>query len=297
MAGPAASSHNPMEASVRRLLIPMCLLAVPLRAGEGPDWPSGRIGFGAFTERYSDGNGTRKGWSLAGEWFRDDKGPWSFSVLGTQRPEGKATQFTVAKEHAFGESSWVWIGLSGSTGADYLPSFRGDLDLNLGLSGPWGMGLEAAWNSFRDGSSVTLLQAGPSWMGETWSASARVQQLRYQPGSGSDMGFLADLRWGAHNLRRWHSLRFAWGQGILESQQPGGSVSSSSPGGTGGRGRRAGQTTANGLAAPSWQEQLLSSSSHLPITPRFALRVDLAWGQRESQFRMWSAGLQTLFTF
>lgn len=282
---------------MRQLLIPLCLFATHLQSEEAANRPAGRVGLGAFTEGYSDASGPRRGFSLSADWFRDDRGPWTFSAIGTDRPEGKATQFTVAKEHAFGESSWVWIGLSASRGADYLPSFRGDVDLNLGLSGPWGLGLEAAWNRFREGGSVTLIQAGPSWLGEVWSASARFQQLRYQPGSDADTGFLVDLRWGAHNLRRWHSLRYAWGQGILDSQQPGGSVSGSGPSGSGGRGRHASRTTTTLILTPSWQEHLLSSTSHLPITPRFALRLDLSWGQRESQFRMWSAGLQTLFTF
>lgn len=205
---------------MRRMFLPIFFGAGLLSAEDAAERPKARVGLGIFTDRYSDATGTRNGWNLGGEWFRDDKGPWSFSAVGTQRPEGKATQFTVAKEHAFGESSWVWVGLAGSAGEDYLPRFRGDVDLNLGLSGPWGLGLEAAWNKFRDGGSVTVLQAGPSWVGEVWSASARVQQVRYQPGSESDMGYLTDLRWGGHNLRQWHSLRIAWGQGIIDSLQP-----------------------------------------------------------------------------
>lgn len=282
---------------MRRMLLPVFLGAALLSAAEATERPTARIGLGAFMDRYSDATGTRKGWNLNGEWFRDDKGPWSFSAVGTQRPEGKATQFTVAKDHAFGESSWVWVGLAGSTGADYLPSFRGDVDLNLGLSGPWGLGLEAAWNKFRDGGSVTVLQAGPSWVGEVWSASVRVQQVRYLPGSESDMGFLTDLRWGAHNLRQWHSLRFAWGQGIIDSLQPDSGASTTTVSGGSGRGRHATGTATVGLTVPKLNEFLLSSASHLPITKRFALRVDLAWGQRETQFKVWSAGLQTLFTF
>jgi hypothetical protein len=225
-------------------------------------------------------------------------------VVGTQRPEGKGTQFTLAKDHAFGESSWVWASLSGGTGADFVPVFRGDVDLNLGISGPWSMGLEGAWNRFRDGSSTALLQAGPAWLGETWSASTRIQQLRYLPGQDSDTGYIADVRWGTNNLLRWHSLRVAWGRGIIDSLQPDGSPSTGTSFGGGGRGHGAGSgitTTGtlvpSGTLAPKLNEFLISTSSHFPLTKQWAIRADVAWGQRESQFNMWSVSFQTLFTF
>ena len=287
---------------MRRSLFPLIFITMALGAEEPPDRPAGRIGLGTFTERYSDATGTWKGWALTGEWFRDEKGPWSFTAVETQRPEGKGTQFTLAKEHAFGESSWVWAGLSTSTGADYLPRFRADVDLNLGISGPWGLGLEGAWNRFSDGSSATMLQAGPSWVGEDWSASARIQQMRYVPGQDSDTGFLTDLRWGAHNLRRWHSLRIAWGRGIIDSLQPGGGTSTTINTGGGGHGRGSGSagtgtSTTLGMTYPKLNEFLVSTASHVPITKHFAIRSDLAWGQRETQFKMWSGSLQALFTF
>jgi hypothetical protein len=130
--------------------------------------------------------------------------------------------------------------------------------------------------------------------------------MRYLPGEDSETGFLADLRWGADNLQRWHSLRFAWGQGILDSLQPGGTTSmmTLTTGGGGGRGRGPGTgttttTTTTTLVTtyPKLNEFLVSSASHFPITKRFALRADLAWGQRETQFKMWAGSFQAIVTF
>jgi YaiO family outer membrane protein len=275
-----------------------------LMAEEAPTRPTARVSVGTFTDSYSDSTGTWKGWTLNGAWFRDDQGPWSFSAVGTQRPEGKGTLFAVAKDHAFGESSWVYASLGTGTGADFVPTFRGNIDLSLGLSGPWSMGLETAWNRFRDGSTTTLLQAGPAWLGEDWSASARVQQLRYQPGRDAETGCLADLRWGTHNLRRWHSLRIGWGRGVIDALQPSGTSYTSTTYSGGGRGNGVGTgitgttaTTVTQTSYPSYKEFLVSTSSHIPITSRLAIRADLAWGQRETQFKVWSGSLQAIVSF
>lgn len=297
---------------MRYFVLPLLLVFVALGAEEAPERPTARVGLGAFIDRYSDTTGSWKGWILTGDWFHDDHGPWSFSVVGTERPEGKGTQFTVAKDHAFGESSGVWASLSAGTGADFVPSFRGDVDLTLGVSGPWEFGVEGAWSRFRGGSTTTLFQAGPGWVGEVWSASARVQQMRYLPGQASDTGYLLNLRWGARNLRRWHSVRVGWGQGILDSLQPGGSNSTitgyyggsgSGTGGGWGHGPGSGGTgtsttdPSTGTAYPSLNEFILTTTSHIPFSKRLAIRVDLGWGQRESQFKMWTGSIQTLVTF
>ena len=294
---------------MRNFVFPLLLMSFVLGAEEVPDRPTARVGLGAFTDRYSDATGSWKGWTLTADWFHDDHGPWGFSVVGTERPEGKGTQFTVSKDHAFGESSEVWVGLSAGTGADFVPSFRGDVDLTLGISGPWEWGLVGAWNRFRDGSSTTLFQAGPGWVGEVWSASARIQQMRYLPGKDSDTGYLVDFRWGAHNLSRWHSVRLGWGRGILDSLQPGGSTSTitgyyGGGGGGGGWGHGpgsggAGTTPPSSTVTPypSFNEFIFSTTSHVPFSKRFAIRVDLGWGQRESQFKMWTGSIQTLISF
>jgi len=282
---------------MHKSVMPLLLIGAALRGENAPEGPIGRVGLGTFVDHYSDANGTRKGWTLNGEWFGDEKGPWSFSAVGTQRPEGTGTQFTIGKEYDFGESSWVWAGLSTSTGADFLPRFRGDVDLNLGLSGPWGVGLGAAWNRFSDGTSTTMFQAGPSWLGEVWSASARIQQMRYLPGQNAETGFLMDVRWGAENLERWHSLRIAWGQGVIDSLQPGGSASTLSTTGGGGGRHSAGTGMTLVSSNPKLNETLISTISHFPITKRFSVRAELAWGQRETQFKMWSGSIQTLVRF
>lgn len=295
---------------MRRLLLAL-LPGLGLMAQDATETPTVRVGLGAFTDRFSDATGTWKGWLANAEWYRDASGPWSLSVAGTQRPEGRGTLAMVGKETAVGELSWVWVSAGGGTGADFLPSFRGNLDLSLGLDPTWSLEVGGFYNRFRDGSGTTVLQAGPGWKGEVWSATLRVQQLRYTPDSLTETGYLFDLRWGAHNLKRWHSLRLGWGEGVLDALQPGGSLSSTSMtvyGGSGsGRRRGAGGTTTSTTTSttvtttqwvyPSVKESLVGMSHHLPITPRFALRLDASWGRREGQFTVWSGTVQTLVSF
>jgi YaiO family outer membrane protein len=251
---------------------------------------------------HSEASGASKGWILSGDWYHDDRGPWSFSVVGTQRPEGKGTQFALGKELTFGENSSVSAGMGTGTGADFVPRFRADLGLNLGITGPWSLALGAGWNRFGDSTSTTLLQAGPGWAGDVWSASAQVQQRRYLPGKESDTGFLLDLRWGAHNLRRWHAVRAAWGHGVIDYLQPGGTGSSTLPGsggvwshGRGNQGALANPATTATDQAPS--EFLLNTTSYVPLTKHMALRADLGWARRGTQAGFWTGTLQAAFTF
>ncbi len=282
-------------------LILLLLASAALAAQDTPERPTARVAVGTFSDHFSDSSGTWKGWVVSGDWFHDAHGPWSFSAVGTRRPEGNGTLFSLSKDHTFGENSSLTAGLSVGTGADFVPRFRGDLDLALGLQGPWSLGLAGAWNSFGGGASTTLIQAGPAWTGEVWSASARVQQLRYLPGRETDLAWLLDVRWGASNLERWHSVRLAWGHGIIDSLQPGGSTSSvtSSLGGGWGRGQGGGgtQVTTTTTTYPNLQEIMVGTTSHLPLSRRLALRMDLGWGQRESQFTLWTGTLQAVMTF
>lgn len=291
---------------MRRLLL--ALLPVLGLAAENPqDPPTVRIGLGAFTDQFSDATGTWKGWVASANWYRDASGPWSLSVAGTQRPEGRGTLAMVGKETAVGELSWLWVSAGGGTGADFLPSFRANVDLGLGLDAAWSLDLGGVYNRFRDGSSTTVLQAGPGWKGEAWSASLHLQQVLYAPGGDTDTGFLLDLRWGAHNLKRWHSLRLGWGEGVLDALQPGGSLSTSTTTLGGGSGRRWGtggtststptSVTTTQWVYPSVKETLVGMTHHLPVTDRLALRLDASWGRREGQFTVWSGTLQTLVSF
>ena len=270
-----------------------------LGAFEPLDKPIGRISAGAFEDRFSDATGTWKGQFLTAEWFRDGHGPWSASIARTQRTEGSGTTFMVAKEHGFSDTTWVWGGVSASSEADFLPTFRLDLDANVGLRGPWGIGLGAAWNRFSDGLSTTLLQAGPSWTGEVWSASVRAQLLSYGSGGGSDAGAIGDLRWGASSLRRWHSVKLALGRGIIDSLQPGGSFAAAgATGGTStgrGRGKGGGLLGLDGSASPL--ELLASTATHLPLNRHVALKAEAGWGKRDGQFVVFSGSLQAVFTF
>lgn len=287
---------------MRSLALLSFALGLTVAADEPIEKPLGRVAIGTYEDRFSDATGTWKGWSISGEWFRDRFGPWSGSVTRSQRPEGTGTTFMLAKEHGFGGNSWVWGGISSGTGADFLPQWRVDLDSNIDLGGPWGLAAGAAWSRFSDGYTMSMLQAGPSWTGEAWSASVRAQRLQYGGGGGSDLGYFADLRWGAHNLRRWHNVRLAWGRGIFDSLQSGGAVATGgTAAGTGshsgqgrGRGGSAG-TTLPGTEIPT--EFLVSSASHVPINRNFALKAEVGWGKRDGQFNVWTGSLQFLCTF
>lgn len=277
----------------------LCFAGLALGAFEPLEKPIERISIGAYEDRFSDATGTWKGQFLTAEWFRDAHGPWAASIARSQRPEGTGTTFMVAKEHSFNDITWVSGSVSFGSGADFVPSFRLDFDGNLGLQGNWGFGLGAAWNRFPDGLSTTLLQAGPSWTGDVWSASLRAQLLSYGSGGGSDVGAIADLRWGASSLRRWHSVKLAWGRGIIDSLQAGGSFtttgSSGSTGGGRGRGKGGGPLGVEGSAAP--QELLASTVAHIPLTRHFALKAEAGWGKREGQFVVFSGSLQAVLTF
>lgn len=284
----------------------LALLLASLAAGavEPLEQPVGRLTLGAYEDRFSDATGTWKGRFLAADWFRDSHGPWSASVAQAQRPEGTGTTFMLAKEHGFGDPSWIWGGLSLGSGADFLPRFRADLEANLGLGGRWGLALGGAWNRFQDGFTTAVVQAGPSWTGAAWSGSLRAQSISYGSGGGSDTGLLADLRWGASSLRRWHTLKLAWGRGIIDSLQPGGGVASSGAttgGSTGsgrGRGKGIGTAGVDGSSTGSAPlELILSTTSHIPLTRRFALKAEAGWGKRDGQFVVFSGGLQAVYTF
>ena len=272
--------------------------------------PTVRVGLGAFSDQFSDATGTRKGWLVNGEWFRDNSGPWTASVVGTTRPEGTGTTFSLGKEIFFGDQSWAWLSLGKGTGADFVPTLRGNLDLTLGLDATWSLGLAASVNRYQDDATTTILQAGPGWASGEWSATLRLQQVRYSPGSESDTGGLLDLRWGASNKSRWHSLRVGVGAGILDAMQAAGGFSSSSTSGTsggrwGGSGRSGNgtgtttttSTTTTTVVWASPKETLINTTHHFPLTKNLALRADLAWGRREAAFTMWSATLQTFISF
>lgn len=295
-----------------RTLALALLPALGLMAQESPATPTIRMGLGTFTDQFSDSTGTWKGWLANAEWYRDASGPWSLSVAGSQRPEGRGTLAMLGKETAVGDLSWLWVSAGGGSGADFLPTFRGNLDLSLGLDTSWSLEVGGFYNRFRDNSTTIVLQAGPGWKGEVWSASLRLQQVRYAPDSVTETGYLFDLRWGAHNLKRWHSLRLGWGEGVLDALQPSGSLSTVSTtfyGGSGsGRRRGAGGSTTPNTTTPTtgtttqWiypsvKESLVGMTHHLPITPGFALRLDASWGRREGQFTVWSGTVQTLVSF
>jgi YaiO family outer membrane protein len=281
----------------------IALLGLALPAQEPLEQPVGRIAVGSFVDRFSDATGTWKGSILSGEWYRDAHGPWSASISTSQRPEGTGTSFMVSKEHGFQGNSWVWGGISVGSGADFIPRFRADFDSNLDIHGNWGLGAGAFWSRFSGEESVGMLQAGPSWKRGEWSASARLQEIWYGSGGGSDTGLLGDLRWGSDNLSRWHSFRVAWGKGILDSVQPGGSLSSTGVAvGTGaGRGKGKGSGTEGTYGfltsgnAPI--EFLASTTAHLPLSRRIALKTEVGWGKREGQFNLWTGSVQLFYTF
>ncbi|MCE1228367.1 MAG: YaiO family outer membrane beta-barrel protein, partial [Firmicutes bacterium] len=288
--------------------------ALVLAGQEAEHAPKVRIGLGGYTDQFSDATGTWKGWTANVEWFRDSSGPWSLALATSQRPEGRGTLATLGEETAFGDWSWIWVSVGSGSGDNFLPSFRGNLDMSLGINEAWSLELGGFYNRFRDGSSTTILQAGPGWKGKVWSSTLRLQQVKYDPGGDSNLGVLFDLRWGADNFRRWHSLRLGWGEGVLDALQTGGSLSVTTStfyggGGGGGRGWGGGTggtgttgTTGTTVTTTQWvypsaKEALVGFSSHLPFNDHFALRLDVSWGQRQGYFTVWSGAIQTVVTF
>lgn len=304
------------------------LLALPLGAllgAQNPEASSLQGGLSAFSQSFSDTTGP---WRGAG--MEVSYGPagqaWTASFLRLDRPEGEGNLGALGKQWSFGTQSWVSLGLAAGDQALYLPEIRGEVDTNLGLAGPLGLGLQAGWSRFQGGETLQQAQAGPSLSLERWSFSARAQWLRYNPGAYTDTGYLVDLQHGGGEGEAWQSLRLAWGPGILEAVQGGsgilGPTGGGGPGagtGTGGSGTGSGGGSGwgwrrgSGTLAPDPMpqpaaaalqaegevpdERLVSLLIHQPVTSRTGLLAEASWGERKGIHRTWSFSLQVVRRF
>lgn len=270
-----------------------------------------RVAVGGYDQAFSDGLGHWKGWTVEGTIYPVDQGPWVLAATGFDRPEGRGTMFTLGKYLLVGEASSLYLGLSSGTNADFLPQARVDLDARLDLGAGWKFDLAGALSRFTQDQEIRMLQAGPAFVGETWSLSVRMQHLTYEPGGESDTGGILGFRLGNDDFGVWHSLQVAAGRGILESTAPGGLASSStgSLSGWGGRyGRRSAATdpvtsptdpasTLTDTTDALPQERLVSLTGHWPVTDRFAVKAEATWGEKVSTFRFWGGSLQLIATF
>ena len=269
-----------------------------------------RVAVGGYDQAFSDGYGRWKGWTLEGTIYPTTGGPWQLAAVGYDRPEGKGTLFSAGKYLLLGKASSVYLGLSGGNNSDILPRGRADVDFHLDVAGGWKFDLAGAISRFTDDQEVRLLQAGPAFQGQSWSASIWVQRLQYEPTGDSDTGCIVNLRAGANDFAMWHNLRLAWGRGIIESTASGGGMASmtttTTMGGTGTSGRfgRGGTgttttttTTTMYLESSLPQERLASFTGHWPINNTLAVKAEATWGEKVSTYHFWGGSLQLVVTF
>lgn len=284
-----------------------------------PRQPITRLALGGYDQAFSDGYGRWKGWTLEGTLYPTRGGPWEFAAVGFDRPEGKGTLFSGGKYLELGRASSVYLGLSGGTNTDILPRIRADVAFHLDVAAGWKADLGGAVSRFSGSDEIRLLQAGPAYQGESWSASVWVQQLQYEPAGGTDTGCIVNLRLGASDFAIWHNLRLAWGRGIIESTASGGGLTmmgttagltmggngygsgKGNMGGMGGMGTGGTGTSPSSpvilLAESAPQERLASLSGHWPLTPALALKAEATWGEKVSTYRFWGGSLQMVVTF
>ncbi|HJV39295.1 MAG TPA: YaiO family outer membrane beta-barrel protein [Geothrix sp.] len=271
-----------------------------------------RVAVGGYDQAFSDGYGRWKGWTLEGTIYPARGGPWQLAAVGFDRPEGKGTLFSVGKYLLIGKASSIYLGASGGTNTDILPRGRVDVDLHLDVAHGWKVDLAGAISRFHGDQEVRLLQAGPGYQGRSWSASAWYQRLQYEPYGDSDDGCILNFRFGGNDLAMWHSLRLAWGRGIIESTASGGGLASTTTamttGGSGYGGRfgyggtgssMMGGTTGVATFLPGTrpQERLASLSGHWPLNPSLALKAEATWGERASTYHFWGGSLQVVVSF
>ena len=182
--------------------------------------------------------------------------------------------------------------------------YRGDLDLRIDLARGWKLDIAGALSTYTEDQQVWMLQAGPAYQGDSWTLSARLQRLTYDPGGDTDTGGLLNLRFGRTDFGVWHNLRLAAGRGIIDSTASGGSVTTTT---TSLFSRFTRRTDRRTSGTTSWQttsasdslpqELLASFSGHWPLTERFALQAEITWGEKVSTYRFWGGSLQGVVTF
>jgi len=268
-----------------------------------------RVSVGGYDQAFSDGYGRWRGWTLEGTIYPTTGGPWELAAVGFDRPEGKGTLFAAGKYLLLGEASSVYLGFSGGTNTDILPKGRVDVDFHLHIAGGWKFDLAGAVSRYADDQEVQMLRAGPAFQGPSWSASAWIQRLQYEPYGSSDTGCILNLRLGGNDFAMWHNLRLAWGRGIIESTASGGGLASmttptmgGSGAGSGGRFGRGGTgstttSTVTYLAGSLPQERLASLTGHWPLSSTFAVKAEATWGEKISTYHFWGGSLQLVVTF
>lgn len=298
--------------------------------------PSIELALGIMETRFSPYGDPWKAFLLDASVGKPDE-QWLFAVSCHSRPEGKATFFFIDKAFSLGGRGSFSLGLGGRQGDDFLPRLRVEGACQIRLGHGFEAALMAAQSRFTEDLKVRTLQLGPSWSQGRWAASARYQRLDYQPDAGHDHGYWLDIDRTFGENGMWHSLRLAYGHGILESRQ--GSLSTLGPTGSRGGASYGGFESSGGWAhdggsgsgpgpggpkgsqgtfsyaryadvsqspedidpslppKPLPKERMLTLLSNWPIHKGLSLRTELSWGDREDIERVHSASLQVVVRF
>lgn len=313
-----------LSGMLRIAIFPMTSL---LLCAQGQDETFGvDVAFGAMGTRFSETEESWKGWLLDVSLGKPGN-QWLLAASNHDRPEGKATFFYAGKNFSFGDRFACSLGVGGKQGDDFLPKLRVEGDIQIEIDGGFGFALMGAQSRFVDDLRVQTIQAGPSWSRGRWSLDARYQRLDYKPDAGHDNGYWLDIGREFGERGAWHSLRLAYGHGIMESQQgslavmgPTGSRGGASYGGfgagtgwvhdgSGGSGQGPGGpggpngylgavryaealADADAPLAPLPKERMATLLSNWPITEGFSLRTELSWGDREGADRVLGGSVQ-----
>jgi YaiO family outer membrane protein len=256
-------------------ILSLSLFALSLSAQEAsPASPLKRstlIDVGAYTQSNSDGYGKWQGWVVDATYDPGKGGPWIASLVNFDRPEGHGTELTAGKYIELGWG-YAFVGAGSSVGADYLPKWTVNADLNvaLGQSG-WVLGGGFTRSEVRDGHRDFLYQFGPTLYAGGWVFTARHLRNQSNPGGVESSAQLVDARHGTDDRKMWQSLQFAWGGEAYQSFAVRENVST--------RGARA------------------SATAFFPIREHHGIKASLEWSQKDGIYRSWGASLRYVFLF
>lgn len=246
--------------------IATCLLADSTSEAPAPLQKSTMISLGAYRQDLSNGYGTRRGSALEGTYDPGKGGPWLASIVDHRWPEGSGTMFTLGKYQTLGEHGYFFLGVGSSRGDDFLPSFRGDFDLNLALGkSGWVAGFGLSRIQVRDGHTDTLVQVGPTLYARGWVTTMRYLRNFSNPGNLQSNSMIVDLRRGTDDRAAWQSLKVAWGGEAYQNLKVFEAVGS------------------RGVSVNLFAFQ--------PLSANFGLKGDLNWGQKNGAYQFWGCSL------
>lgn len=250
---------------MKRLLF-LSMLALPLAAEDpAPLQRSTQISLGAYNQALTDGYGHWQGLTLDGTFDPGRGGAWVGSIVTYDQNEGTGAAYTLGKYQTMGDLGFLYAAIGTSTGADFLPTFRMDLDVDLALKSGWVAGFGVSRIQVRDGHKNTLYQAGPSLYLGNWVSTLRFQWNISDPGSLESSATTLDIRHGVENLAPWQSFHLGWGSEAYQATDVMQDVG------------------LRGISA--------SVTAYQPVTRRWAIKGSLEWGQKNETYRRWGGTL------